>query len=249
MLFLQMHWPSGDTEKLFRCFHDNPSGKQPFNPNHVFDKERKTIKMKIYYTSIVFSLFLICIACDEEYWENDNRRITGNGYVKELTFDVAEFEIVDLEGVANVYIETGLDQQVSIEAYENILTYIVVEVVGDELIIRFKENLSVNSDEEIRVDISMPEIKGVTLSGVGNFYLSGPPQESLSIEIDGVGNIEAYDLPVYNGITEINGTGNIEIRAKDTLSVDIDGLGNVYYRDYPRIYVDISGLGEVVNDN
>lgn len=249
MLFLQTLWPSGDTERLFSCFHNYLAVKQPFSTNNVFDKEQKTIKMKIYYISIVFSLFLICSACDEEYWENDNRRITGNGYVKELTFDVDDFESVDLEGVANVYIETGLDQQVTIEAYENILTYIIVEVVGDELIIRFKDNLSVNSDEEIRVDISMPEIQDVTLSGVGNFYLSGPPQESLSIEIDGVGNIEAYDLPVYNGITEINGTGNIEIRAKETLSVDIDGLGNVYYRDYPKIYVDISGLGEVVNDN
>lgn len=193
--------------------------------------------------------FLVCIGCDDDFWDNDNRRVTGYGEVKQITVELPDFEDVDLEGVANVYIETGHDQHVTLEAYENILAYMVTEVVGDELIIRFKESINVNSDEEIRVDISIPEVSSITLSGVGNFYLSGPPQEYIRLEIDGVGNIEAYGLPVYHGVAEINGTGNIEIRAKETLEVDIDGLGNVYYRDYPDVSTDISGLGEVVNDN
>jgi hypothetical protein len=205
--------------------------------------------MKTLNIFLLLSLVLACISCDESFWDEDSKRITGDGEIKELTVDLPDFEFVDLEGVANVYIETGHDQHVTLEAYENILSYMVAEVVGDELVIRFKENLSVNSDEEIRVDISMPSLSGVSLTGVGNFYLSGPPQELLSLEINGVGNIEAYGLPVYQGIAEINGTGNIEIRAKETLEVDIDGLGNVYYRDYPQLNTDISGLGEVVNDN
>ncbi len=205
--------------------------------------------MKNRYIFLILSLVLACISCDKNFWDDDSKRITGDGEIKELTVDLPDFEFVDLEGVANVYIETGHDQHVTMKAYENILSYMIAEVVGDELVIRFKENLSVNSDEEIRVDISMPSLSGVKLSGVGNFYISGPPQELLSLEIDGVGNIEAYGLPVYQGVAEINGTGNIEIRAKETLEVDIDGLGNVYYRDFPDIETDISGLGEVVNDN
>ncbi|MGD2033911.1 MAG: DUF2807 domain-containing protein [Bacteroidales bacterium] len=199
------------------------------------------------YLSI--ALIIVSVACSEDVWFDDNKRVTGQGEVKRTELDLPGFESVDLEGVANVYISTGLDQRVSIEAYENILPYLGLSVIGDELIIRFKENISVNSDEEIRVDISVPVMKKVTLSGVGNFYLDGPPQETLYLGIDGVGSIESYDLPVYHGIAEINGNGNIEIRAKETLEVDIDGLGNVYYRDFPDISVDISGLGEVVNDN
>lgn len=191
----------------------------------------------------------VCISCGDNFWDNDSKRITGDGEIKETTIHLPDFEFVDLEGVANVYIETGYDQKVTMKAYENILSYMVAEVIGDELILRFKENISVNSDEEIRIDISMPSLSGVNLSGVGNFYISGPPQELLSLEINGVGNIEAYGLPVYCGVAEINGTGNIEIRAKETLTVDIDGLGNVYYHDFPELTIDISGLGEVVNDN
>jgi len=211
--------------------------------------EFKPILMKNINILLLLSLVLVCISCEQNFWDSDNKRITGDGEIKELTVDLPDFEFVDLEGVANVYIETGYDQHVTMEAYENILSYMVAEVVGDELVIRFKENLSVNSDEEIRVDISMPSLSGVNLSGVGNFYISGPPQELVSLEINGVGNIEAYELPVYQGVAEINGTGNIEIRAKETLKVDIDGLGNVYYHDYPDLTIDISGLGEVVNDN
>ncbi len=191
--------------------------------------------MKIRYLLFLIFAVVAFSSCDEDVWYDENRRVTGEGGVKEITLNVSDFESVDLEGVANVHIKTGLDQYVTMQAYENILPYMIAEVIGDELIIRLKKNMSVNSDEEIRVDISVPSLQKVTLSGVGNFYLSGPPQETIELEIDGVGNIEAFDLPVYEGITEINGTGNIEIRAKETLRVDIDGLGNVYYRDYPKL--------------
>ena len=122
------------------------------------------------------------------------------------------------------------------------------DVIGDELLLRFNKDISVNSDKEIRVDIMVPELEKVTLSGVGNFYLTGPQQYMLEIELDGVGNVEAFGLKVLNGFVDINGNGNVEIDAKENLSVDIDGLGNVYYRGDPKLTININGLGDVVRD-
>lgn len=205
--------------------------------------------MNILKISLVLLIIACVFACDEDDMPGTNERVTGAGEVKTQDLFVDDFIAIDLEGVANVYIETGKKQSLSFTAYENLLKYMKADVVGDKLIIKLRDNISVNSDEEIRVDITLEELEQITLSGVGNFYLTGPFQDFIEIELNGVGNIEAYDLPVYEANVDINGTGNIEVRAKDLLEVDIDGLGNVYYRGNPEISADINGLGEMVNDN
>lgn len=188
-------------------------------------------------------------ACDEDEFLFDNeRRVTGRGNIESESVVVDYFTSIDLENVSNVYVEVGGASKVVFTAYENILPYMEAVVFGDELLLRFNKDINVNSDEEIRVDVTVPELEKVTLSGVGNFYLAGPQQYSLELELDGVGNIEAFGLQVLNGIVNLNGTGNVEIDAKEHLSVDIDGLGNVYYRGNPELTIDINGLGEVVKD-
>ena len=199
---------------------------------------------------LLFSFIVVLfISCEEdEPIFNNNRRVTGLGEIVSRSVVVDDFTAIDLENVSNVYIETGKARKVVFTAYENIIPYMEAVVIGDELLLRFNRDISVNSDEEIRVDITIPAIEKITLSGVGNFYLNGPQQSNLDSELNGVGNIEAFGLKVLQGSVDINGTGNVEIDAKEYLSVDIDGLGNVYYRGDPELSIDINGLGDVVKD-
>ena len=199
---------------------------------------------------LLFSFIAVLfISCEEdEPIFNNNRRVTGLGEIVSRSVVVDDFNAIDLENVSNVYIETGKARKVVFTAYENIIPYMEAVVIGDELLLRFNRDISVNSDEEIRVDITVPAIEKVTLSGVGNFYLNGPQQSNLDLELNGVGNIEAFGLKVLRGSVDINGTGNVEIDAKEYLYVDIDGLGNVYYRGDPELSIDINGLGDVVKD-
>ena len=199
---------------------------------------------------LLFSFIVVLfISCEEdEPIFNNNRRVTGMGEVVSKSVVVDDFTTIDLENVSNIYVETGKARKVVFTAYENIIPYMEAVVIGDELLLRFNRDISVNSDEEIRVDITVPAIEKVTLSGVGNFYLNGPQQSNLDLELNGVGNIEAFGLKVLRGSVDINGTGNVEIDAKEYLYVDIDGLGNVYYRGDPELSIDINGLGDVVKD-
>ena len=205
--------------------------------------------MKTFYFLLILSIVTIFMGCEEDdYLFNNDRRITGSGEIRSRSVVVDYFIAIDLENVSNVYVETGKARKVVFTAYENILPYMDADVIGDELILRFNKDINVNSDEEIRVDITVPELEKVTLSGVGNFILTGPQQYKLEVELDGVGNVEAFGLKALNGIVNIDGTGNVEIDAKEHLTVDIDGMGNVYYRGNPELSIDINGLGEVVKD-
>jgi hypothetical protein len=200
--------------------------------------------MKKIYSLLVLPALFFVNACDEEAFQ----RVTGEGKVESITATVEDFSSVELEHVANVYITTGQEKKVVFTAYENILPYMQAVVMGDQLILRFNRNITVNTDEEIRIDISVPSVEEISLEGVGNFYLNGPSQNSLKINLDGVGNVESYGLPVLNGDVDIDGTGSVEVDAEETLKVDIDGLGNVYYKGTPQLTIDINGLGEVIRD-
>lgn len=202
--------------------------------------------MKTFYIIISGLILLFVVACDDDYYSS--QRITGSGEIDSKSVVIEDFTAISLEHVANVHVETGKEKKVVFTAYENILPYMEAVVIGDELILRFNSNITVNSDEEIRINITLPLVNEIILDGVGNFYLKGPSQNSLEVVLDGVGNINATDLPILHGILDINGTGNISIDAKETLEVDIDGLGNVYYTGSPQLTVDINGLGEVIRE-
>jgi hypothetical protein len=214
----------------------------------VNGKNKKTKTMKIFYIVLYVIILGSFTACEEDCFFDNGRRVTGHGEIESETVYVPDFTSIDLQNVSNIYVEVGSETKVVFTAYENILSYMEADVYGDELVLRFNHDISVNSKKEIRVDITVPELQKVTLSGVGNFYLKGPIQESLSVELNGVGHVEAFGLPVYYADVDLDGTGKVEINVKEILKVDIDGLGNVYYRGDPEIYADINGLGEVIKD-
>jgi hypothetical protein len=190
----------------------------------------------------------ISSCCEDDFMFDNNHHIKGRGTIETKNIITDNFSKVKLENVANVNITTGETYSVEFTAYENILEYMDADVIGDELVLKYRHNIDVSSDEEIKIDITMPEIKKVTLNGVGNFYLSGPIQEQLNIDLNGVGNINAFELPVYQGDIDVNGTGNVKIFATEKLNININGIGNVYYQGDPDLSYDINGFGEVVKD-
>jgi hypothetical protein len=106
-------------------------------------------------------------------FDND-QHIKGHGSIRTKDISVSNFSKIKLENVSNVYVSTGESITVEFTTYENILKYMDAYVKNDELVLKFRNNIDVISDEEIKVVITMPELEKVTLNGVGNFYLDGP---------------------------------------------------------------------------
>jgi hypothetical protein len=198
------------------------------------------IKINFLQLGVMALIFGSC--CDEDYMFENNH------HIKTEDISVKDFSKIKLENVANVYVTTGESISVEFTAYENILDYMDADVYNDELVLKFRHSIDVSSNEEIRVDITMPELEKVTLSGVGNFYIDGPKQDRLDVDLNGIGNINAFDLPVYKSDIDINGTGNVKVQALDDLNVDINGIGKVYYQGSPKVSSHIHGLGDVIED-
>ncbi len=208
-------------------------------------------------------------SCDVD--DNDsafnNNCLTGNGAIVTETRSVNDFQNVYHAGVAQIFLSRGPQEDLRIEAQRNVLDALETEVSNNTLTIEF--NRCVNTIEDVKIYITIPEIRTlelvgvgsiemqddfeldelqVTLTGVGDFILRGIA-DMLSIDLLGVGDIHAFELVSDRCDIELLGVGDVEVFASDQLDIRITGNGNVFYKGDPIVNTTITGSGTVVDAN
>jgi hypothetical protein len=194
-------------------------------------------------------LLMINTGCEDNDPGNNTRNVVGTGPVVSKTLSLDEFSKIENTGVADIYVTLGSPQSVVLKAQQNIIDVMTIGVLNDELKIGLENGVSIERAEEIRFDITIPEITSIILTGVGDYVLSGDFQEELKIVMTGVGNVKAFDLEVGTCNISITGVGDCEVRVKNTLNVTITGVGNVSYKGHPAITSSVTGLGSLIDAN
>ena len=194
--------------------------------------------------ALFFFTGLLLTSCDGI----GNKTIVGSGPVESMEVEVPAFDGVNVTGTCNVEIQIGEPQTVEFYAQSEILDVMDYEVDDGILEIGFKKGYSVNTSEEIRAEITIPELRFTGVTGACNYELEGAQQEELNIYISGVGNIYAFDMPVNQCLIRVSGTSTCQVHVIDHLDVVISGVGNIFYRGSPDITTDISGVGNVSPD-
>ena len=218
-------------------------------------------------------LFLLLISCNIDGGRNvvfDDNCIDGTGPLISETRSFSSFHSIENNGVGNILLTQGAQEDVTIQAQANIMQILQTEVIDETLVISFDEGQCVNTiTEPITFTVSIPEIRSlsldgvgdlntqndidldsldINLNGVGNFGLTGS-SNYLGIDLTGVGNVEAFDLNTLVCDIRISGVGTAEVTVNDTLNVVIIGQGSVFYKGNPEITSDITGNGDVINAN
>lgn len=120
-------------------------------------------------------------------------------------------------------------------------------VVDSTLEVGLQRGVSIGTHDEIRFDISVPSMTRIELEGVGDFNLTGDPQDKLDIFITGVGNVNAFSLEAATCSIYLTGVGDCRVSATEVLNVTITGEGNVYYKGSPEIHSTVTGVGNLIN--
>lgn len=207
--------------------------------------------MKHVLTPILVGLaFLFSAGCEDNDPDDNNRNVVGTGPLVSKTFTLDDFSKIENLGVADIYVTLGNPQSVVLKAQQNIIDVMTIGVVGDELEIGLEKGISIDKADTIRFDIRVPEITSITLTGVGEYVLSGDFQEELEIILTGVGNVSAFDLEVGTCSITITGVGNCEVFVKDRLNATITGVGNIYWKGHPDdMIISITGIGNLIDAN
>lgn len=215
---------------------------------------------KMNFSAIVLTIAILFSSCVKEI-------VRGNGDTQTETRNVSNFSSVSLEGSGNVTITQGTSFIVTVTDDENLLPYIETNVSNNELQVRYKRNTWVKHGN-LKVNITMPELNGIELSGSGSYDVNGHfinngtfrsrmsgsgevrisdfDTKNADFDVSGSGKISAAGLWAETASVHISGSGEAELSVSNELDAHISGSGKIYYHGTPAVSTHISGSGKVV---
>jgi hypothetical protein len=171
--------------------------------------------------------------------------------VDKETRNVKDFSKVSFGVAGNLYINIGPEFSVVLEGNKRDLDNVITEVTGGKLVIK-NENWRMNNwrtDQRITVHITMPEIKGLGVSGSGKAEIKDAVKtEDLNLSVSGSGKLYASDVTVSNLECSISGSGDISLGSNGNSSkagISISGSGNYFGESFKigTAEIHISGSG------
>lgn len=178
-----------------------------------------------------------------------HRVVRGNGDMITQSRNVDHFSGIKLLGSMDVTLIKSDKTSVEVEADENIMPYIETYVEDGNLVIKMKDNISINSHHDINVRVSCSQIKSLRIAGSGNINGEGKftSDDAMDIEVVASGNLK-LDLNAPSVKVGVVASGNADLSG-ETKSIDISNTasGNVNASELKAedAKVSITGSGEV----
>jgi hypothetical protein len=200
-------------------------------------------------STIIITLIIILffsMACTITLPTNiDLRQVRGSGNVVEETYDVSGFDTVILKGVGNLYVEQGTSEGLRIEADDNLMEHLEIEVIGDRLEIGFKNMINLRPSRPINFYVTLVEVESIQLLGSGNINASPLTGEEIRFVLAGSGNITVDDIQAEVMRTELPGSGNIRVSSGsvERQEVRLMGSGDYEAQGLESVEADINIAG------
>ena len=190
---------------------------------------------------------------------------TGSGVPAVETRNVPAFHAVELAGANNVAIHVGGTQSVVVRADRNLIGRVTTEVHSGTLVVGNTAG-SFQTKAPTGVEVTVPTLEALTLSGSGNIVVDGVDTDSLTVSLPGSGTLTAngtatkLDATVggsgsvmFAGLTAqdvhavVSGSGTIFVTATGSLDAAVPGSGSVIYAGSPQaVTKSVTGSGTIV---
>jgi hypothetical protein len=195
---------------------------------------------------------------------SSNSTNQGSGVPATQSRDVAAFKSLELAGSNNVVIRVGEKQSVVVRADDNLLHRVTTKVQSGTLVIGNIPG-SFTTKSPMRVEVDVPTLNALALTGSGNIVINNIEAESLKVTLSGSGTLTAsgtatrLDVRVGgSGTTQftrlfakdvravVSGSGSIFITATKSLDASVPGAGAILYAGNPQnVTKSITGSGTI----
>jgi hypothetical protein len=154
---------------------------------------------------------------------------------------------------------------VTVHADDNLLDRVTTEVRSGSLVVG-ETSGSFTAKAPMRVEVTVPSLDKIGLSGSGIVTVSGiagkrfeidipgsgivraaGSTERLAVSVAGSGDAELYELTARDVRATVQGSGRVAVTATNSLDASIPGSGAVTYAGSPaRVTTHVTGSGAVV---
>src|SRR5262249_53683764 len=168
----------------------------------------------------------------------------------------------DLAGTNSVTVTVGRQQCVVVHADSNLIRHVTTRVVAGTLVIGTSGSFTARSP--MSVEIRVPSLAAVTLSGSGKIAVTGIDAPRLTVTLPGSGSLYASGTVTQldvtlggSGLAQLDGlaardvqavvagSGLIRVTATAGLNAAVTGSGAIIYRGNPQVTSSVTGTGAV----
>jgi hypothetical protein len=177
---------------------------------------------------------------------SSNSSTEGSGVPATQTREVAAFNSVELAGGNNVVIRVGEKQSVVVRADDNLLQRITTKVQSSKLVIANTPG-SLTTKSPMSVEVDVPTLNALTLSGSGNIVVGGIETESLEVSLPGSGTLSGSGTATRLDVT-VSGSGTVQLTrlvANDVRAV-VSGSGSIFVTATESLDASVSGSGAIL---
>lgn len=190
------------------------------------------------------------------------RGLQGSGVAATQSRALPPFTSVDMAGSANVTVVVGGRQSVVVHADNNLLRDVTTGVTAGSLVIGTTGSFTPRSP--MSVEVSVPSLAAVRLSGSGQISVTGISAPQLTVTLPGSGALYAYGavtkldvtlggsgLAQLDGLVArdahavVSGSGLIRVAVTANLNAAVSGSGAILYSGDPQVTSNVTGSGAV----
>lgn len=189
--------------------------------------------------------------------------LTGSGIAATQTRTLPAFTAVDLNGANNITVHVGGTQAVAVHGDDNLIKYVTTTVQDATLAVGQSHGFSTRSP--MSVEITVPALDAVTLSGAGVLYVDGVTADHFSVRapgsgvlsvtgtttaldatLSGSGDVRLDNLAARDATATVSGSGRIQVNASQSLDATVSGDGVIIYTGGPTVTKNVTGTGAII---
>ena len=195
---------------------------------------------------------------------DDDGTIQGSGVAATETRTTEPFSAVDLRGTNDVAITVGPKQSIVVHADDNLIDRVTTVADSGQLAVSTRGSMTTESP--MYVEITLPALDSITLSGTGMLGVRGVDTGELTVALPGTGTVSVSgnagrveadmagtgdlrlaNLEARHADVTLSGTGRIEVHATRTLRASLPGTGSIFYSGNPaRVVKSLTGTGAIL---
>ncbi|MFB6319285.1 head GIN domain-containing protein [Saccharicrinis sp. FJH54] len=194
--------------------------------------------------------------------------VEGEGDVISRGYNLKDFKGIILDVPGKLVVSQG-DKNITVTTNKNLFEWLNLYVTDSILHIYLQDKVKVWQFDELRFEVSLPDVRLIGLDGSGDIEISdsvrvqGPLEINLNgsgdvvakkivagstdINIDGSGNMRCDEIECNAVNATVNGAGDVRLTGfTNDLSVAIDGSGSMLCFDMEssNAIVNIDGTGD-----
>jgi Putative auto-transporter adhesin, head GIN domain len=189
--------------------------------------------------------------------------VRGSGTPASQLRNLPSFEALELAGSTELTVRIG-DQAVVVEADDNLVGRVTTEVRAGTLVVGTDGSFTTSSP--MRVDVTVPTLNALVLSGSGIMVVEDISAERLRVRVpgsgllrangtaelldaglSGSGDVQLENLVARDVVATLSGSGRLQVHATRSLDASVPGSGIIFYGGNPAdVAKSVSGTGAIL---